>query len=218
MNYYSFTSNQIIILYILLIILLFIIKVFNISEYLTLGLILLYCYILYINGYISFIDKEDNEIYNYIININPEFKDNLLKDKKLSLLIYNIKILNLPNKELKTLIEYLDTFLILFKIIDNNKFNNDNFITKNIELNIHQQQLLLNDIREQMNKINKYVDTFIHIISYHIKYLDEYYNFCISLKTYLSNKYYYLLNKYNINIVESDYNLLDKSNKYDYIR
>jgi hypothetical protein len=131
-------------------------------------------------------------------------------------LIYKIRILNLPNKELKTLIEYLDDFLVLFKIIDNNRFNN--LITKDIELNIHQQQLLLNDIREKMNKINKYVDTFIHIIPYHIKYLDEYYNFCISLKTYLSNNYYYLLNKYNINIVESDYNLLDKSNKYDYIR
>jgi hypothetical protein len=214
MNYYSFNSNQIIILYILLIILLFIIKVFNISEYLTLGLILI---ILYINGYISFIDKENDEIYNYIININPEIKDSL-KDKNLLLLIYKIRILNLPNKELKTLIEYLDDFLVLFKTIDNNRFNDNNLITKDIELNIHQQQLLLNNIREQMNKINKYVDTFIHIIPYHIKYLDEYYNFCISLKTYLSNNYYYLLNKYNINIVESDYNLLDKSNKYDYIR
>ena len=125
----------------------------------------------------------------------------------INLLLLRYKIFKLPNKESKVLQEYLDEFLVLFKMIDNN-----------IDLNISQQQLLLNDIREQMNKINKYIDTFIHIIPYHIKYLDEYYNFCISLKTYLSNKYYYLLNKYNITIVESDYNTLDNSINYDYIR
>jgi hypothetical protein len=125
----------------------------------------------------------------------------------INLLLLRYKIFKLPNKESKVLQEYLDEFLVLFKMIDNN-----------IDLTISQQQLLLNDIREQMNKINKYIDTFIHIIPYHIKYLDEYYNFCISLKTYLSNKYYYLLNKYNITIVESDYNTLDNSINYDYIR
>ena len=89
---------------------------------------------------------------------------------------------------------------------------------KPFKLNKIQQSLLINDLRDQLERILIHVQTIIHVLPSDLRYLDSYYDFSQLLKHNLSRYYNFIMGKYNFIDHTSQYQVLRKTeNKYGYL-
>ena len=217
-------SNKNIIIYsILLIILLFITKNTNNFSYVFISTCLIVIYIYY-NQQKYILNKE----LNIESNINKlkelNIKNTLIisKDNYLIELLYNSRFIYFKDSNtFNLLINYIEDFLITFETLRqniNNIFLKSNDLIKPIVLNKLQKSILINDIRDQFERIMNHIETFIHIIPDDIRYLNAYYKFSQLIRLHLTKYYNKILYDNNIDDHTSIYQLIRSSeNKYGFI-
>jgi hypothetical protein len=121
----------------------------------------------------------------------------------------------------KEMILNIEDFLVTYITLKQNKTNiylKDNQMIKSDILTKPQQQILINDIRDQLERVLKQIESIIYVLPNEGIYLDNYYIFHQNIKKHLSKYYYEIIDMYNINDHTSEYQLLRTSeNQYDYI-
>ena len=87
-----------------------------------------------------------------------------------------------------------------------------------IRLNNSYQQILLNDIRDQLERILLHINTFIHILPNDQEYLNIYYNFFQLIRSHLSMYYNKIISQYGLSDHTHLYQIIRSSeNKYGFI-
>ena len=192
----------------------------NINQIIQICILLLtfgiYIYFKQTNNIID--DK--NKQYLNELNINT----NLLisKDKSIIELLYkSIFIRYKAPLFYAKIILYIEDFLVTFETLRQNITNiylNPTQLIQPNKLSKSQQQILINDLRDQLERVMKYIESIIHVIPNEKIYLDSYYQFYQSIRIQLSRYYNKIFDMYKINDHTSQYQLLRTSeNKYDFI-
>ena len=163
---------------------------------------------------------KETEKYIKELNINPELL--LTRDKYLIQLLYSMRFLKLTvPKYFKNLILYIEDFIVTFETLKQNVDNiylKETDLIKKISLNKIQRSIFINDLRDKLERILKYIQTFIHILPNSTNYLDAYYEFNQLLRSHLSRYYNRILADSNFDNHTSNYLLIRSSeDKYDFI-
>ena len=178
----------------------------------NLFIILILILLLFIINYTSITNKYINIPNNNYHNNDTKITDILNKA---------IFIKSYDKLAYDKLIEIIDNFLIIYTSLEKNISNiflNENQYIQPTPLTKSQQQILINDLRDTIERIFKHLDTLIYIIPNDLIYLDAYYKFYQELRIILSTYYNNILIKYNINDHTSQYILNRTSqSKYDFI-
>lgn len=187
----------------------------NISQ-LTQIIIILIFYGLYLYNQ----NRTDKITYIKQLNINPDLL--ICRDEFIIELLYNaIFIKYKAPKSYLQLINYIEDFLVSFETLKHNITNiflNKDQMIQPSNLTKSHQHILINDLRDQLERIMKHTETIIHVIPNEKIYLDSYYNFYQLMRNQLSRYYNRILTMYKINDHTSQYQLLRTSeNKYDFI-
>ena len=217
-------SNKYLIIYfILLILLLYIVKKTNNFSYvfITICLIAIYIYITQKKYNIEEKAKIDKRLNN-LKELN--IKDDLLlaRDKYLVELLYSARFIK--SKEsyaFSKLVDYIEDFIVTFETLKqnvNNIFLKPDNLIKPLQLNKLQKSILINDLRDQLERVMQHIETFIHVIPNEIRYLNGYYEFSQLIRSHLTKYYQKILTDNNINDHTSQYQLIRSSeNKYGFI-
>lgn len=119
------------------------------------------------------------------------------------------------------MILYIEDFIVLFETLKQNITNiylNPNQMIQPDKISQSQRLILLNDLRDQLERVMKHIESTIHVIPNESIYIDSYYNFYQLIRNQLSRYYNRILSMYKINDHTSQYQLLRTSeNKYDFI-
>ena len=163
--------------------------------------------------------------YELLSNINTlELNNNLLitRDEYLIKLLTEAIFLKYkaPNAFDK-LILYIEDFIVIFETLKQNITNiylkQDQMIQPD-KLSKSHQSILLNDLRDALERVMNHLETFIYVIPNEKIYLDSYYNFYQLLRNQLSKYYNRILSMYKINDHTSYYQVIRSSaHKYDFI-
>lgn len=231
LNLNKYISEQAIIYFIISIIILHVIKKKD-NNYSYMCICLCLCLSIYL-----YISKFTNANVNTTNNINITTFNNKVKylseleinsdslisnDNELIEILYIILFIKVKSgNHFTKLINYLEDFLVTFETLKQNKNNiflKSVDIIKPFKLSPIHQSLLINDIRDQFERILKHIYTFIHIIQNDNTYLNTYYQFNQLIRSHLSRYYNRILSDYNYNDHTSEYQLIRSSeNKYDWI-
>jgi len=163
---------------------------------------------------------EETNKYIKELNINPKLF--ITRDNYLIELLYSVIFIkhSIPIY-FKNLILYIEDFIITFETLKQNVDNiylKETDLIEKISLNKIQRSLLINDLRDKLERVLKYLQTFIHILPNSTNYLDAYNKFNQLIRLHLSKYYYRILTDYNFNDHTSEYLLIRSSeNKYDFI-
>lgn len=212
-----------IIYFILLVLLLYIVKRTNNFSYVFIASCLIATYIYLTQKKYNIdekikIDKRISDLKE--LNINENLL--LARDKYLVNLLYSARFIKFkePNAFIK-LINYIEDFIVTFETLKqniNNIFLKPDDLIRPLQLNKLQKSILINDLRDQLERIMQHIETFIHVIPNEIRYLNGYYEFSQLIKFHLTKYYQKILIDNNINDHTSQYQLLRSSeNKYGFL-
>jgi len=193
----------------------------SINQLIQICLLLLFSGVyVYINEY-----KTNNKlllINEYIkeLNINPNLL--ICRDKFIIELLYDAIFIKYKDPiSYSNMILYIEDFIVSFETLKqniNNIFLNSNQMIQPSILTKNQQLILINDLRDQLERVMKHIESIIYIIPNEKIYLDSYYNFYQLIRNQLSRYYNKILTMYKINDHTTRYQLLRTSeNKYDFI-
>jgi hypothetical protein len=119
------------------------------------------------------------------------------------------------------MISNIEDFLVTFETLKQNVTNiylDSKQMIQPVSLSKDQQHILINDIRDQLERVMTHIETIIHVIPNENIYLESYYNFYQLLRNQLSRYYNRILSMYKIYDHTSQYQLLRTSEKkYDFI-
>ena len=190
------------------------------------NLILKICIILILFGLYIYYEKKINkkddntELYLAELDINPDYF--IIQDKYIVELLYKAIFIKYKARTFyDRMILNIEDFLVTYETLKQNKTNiflNNKQMIEPTDLSKGQQQILINDLRDQLDRILKQIETIIHVIPNEHTYLDNYYYFYQLLRNHLSKYYNEIIDKYNIIDHTSLYQLLRTGeNKYDFI-
>lgn len=225
-NIFETSIKQLIIYFVSCLIIIYIATVAKASNnfsYVYIASLILIVYI----AYQQIIKKERTESKVNIridkINLLGLDKSSLItRDDNLIDILYDGKFIRQKsNKIYNDLLNYIETFLIIYESLKRNKndiFLNPNDMVKPLKLTKVHKNILINDLRDQLERIMKHIGSFVHIMPHETNYLDGYYKFCQLLRSHLSRYYNRILSDNNFEDYTSQY-LLNRSseNKYDFI-
>jgi hypothetical protein len=217
----KFTKTNIIIYSIILVLILFLIKNNVNIAYIIISLFIFSFYI-YHNQTISYENllsdrKTKNKYIDYIGTTNESF---LSKDLKLLEILYSARYLKLEapihyNELLILMDDFFVTYTTLKKNVNNIYIQKDNIIQP-IKLNPATQTILINDLRDQLERILKHMDMFILQISANTRYTISLYYVNQQIKSRLSKYYNEILNKFDM--YPTKYEILrSNEDKYDFL-
>lgn len=216
------TNRQIIVYLICLLIILFVAKTTNKFSYVFI-LSCLYIVFIYFSQLISNtnqnIKTQENKNHIEYLEIDSQF---IANDKELVKILYGARFIKerSPDKYSKML-EYINYFLILYESLKQNKTNiflESSNMLKSQQLTKIDRSLLINDLRDQLEKIMNHIQTLIYNMPHHKQYLDNYYYFSQLIRSHLSEYYNKILSETDIEDHTSKYQLIRSSeNKYDFI-
>ena len=154
------------------------------------------------------------------LNINPNLlitRDNFIIELLYSAIFIKYKAPTFYDRMILNIEDFLVTFETLKQNVTNIFLDKDQMIQPTT-LSKNQQQILINDIRDQLERIFKHIETIIYVIPNEKIYLDSYYNFYQLLRNQLSRYYNRITTMYNIKD-HTSYYLLSRSSetKYDFI-
>jgi hypothetical protein len=221
-NLFNLIDNyQLIIYFIIILIILYIAKKTKNTSY-TIISIFLFILLLYNDHkkfYSKHLDRSKQRIElikigiseNSLINGNPE----LIK------ILYDADFIrNKSNKSYSNLINMIEYYLTIYETLKQNvnniKLRKDSMI-KPFKLNKSHHSILINDLRDQLEAILNFNDTFIHILPNEDIYLEAYYQFKQLIKLYLSRYYNEILTIYNYIDHASNYELYRTETKYGFL-
>lgn len=221
-NLFNLIDNyQIIVYFIIILTVLYIAKNTKNTSYtiISLFLFILLLYNDHKKYYSKHLDKTKQKIEltkigiseNSLINDNPD----LIK------ILYNADFIrNKSNKYYSNLINMIEYYLTIYETLKKN-VNNINLIKgtmiKPFKLNKSHHTILINDLRDQLEAILQFNDTFIHILPNEDRYLEAYYQFKQLIKLYLSRYYNEILTIYNYIDHSSNYELYRSQAKYGFL-
>jgi hypothetical protein len=178
--------------------------------------IIIVIFIVYTSLYPTKIDKT----YLEELNINPKYfikQDNYIMELLYKAIFIKYKAPTFYDK----MILNIEDFLVTYETLKQNKTNiflNPKQMIKPAELSKDKQQILINDLRDQLERILKQIETIIYVIPNEHTFLDSYYYFYQLLRNHLSKYYNEMMDKYNINDHTSQYQVLRTGeDKYDFI-
>ena len=183
--------------------------------------LIVFCCIYYLyNRYQSKNILSANIQYLQKLNINNQLL--ISKDKFIIKLLNDAIFIKYKAPEaFSKLILYIEDFLVTFETLKQNITNiylDPNQMIQPNKLSNSHQQILINDLRDQLERIMKHIETIIYVIPNDSVYLDNYYNFYQLLRNQLSRYYNRILSMYKINDHTSQYQILRLAeNKYDFI-
>lgn len=157
---------------------------------------------------------------NNILGIDPNLLIN--RDKYIIEILTKAIFLKYKAPEaFNKLIIYIEDFIVVFETLKQNITNiylkNDQMIQPD-KLSESHRLILLNDLRDTLERVMTHLETFIYVIPNDKIYLDSYYQFYQLLRNQLSRYYNRILSMYKINDHTSQYQVLRSSvNKYDFI-
>lgn len=165
---------------------------------------------------------EETNKYIKELNINPKLL--ITRDKYLIKLLYSARFIKIAiPTNFANLISYIEDFIITFETLKpnvDNIFLKETDLVRKLYLNKIQRSTLINDLRDKLERILKYIQTFVHILPNSTNYLDAYYEFVQLLRSHLSRYYNRILSDSNFNFNDhtSKYLLIRSSeDKYDFI-
>jgi len=185
------------------------------------------CILLLLFGIYIYADNKSNnnklllkKEYLKELNINPNLL--ICRDEFIIELLYNAIFIKYKAPTFYTkMILYIEDFIVSFETLKQNITNiylNPKQMIQPSKLTNSQQHILLNDLRDQLERVMKHIQTIIHVIPNENIYLDSYYKFYQLIRNQLSRYYNRILSMYKINDHTSQYQLLRTSeNKYDFI-
>jgi hypothetical protein len=150
-------------------------------------------------------------------------KNSLLsRDDELIELFYSAMFIKVKSPEdYKKLISYIEDFLVTYETLKQNKNNiflKPTDMIKSFKLSPIQQTILINDIRDQLERILKHSQSIIHKIPSNTRYLDSFYQFNQLIRSHLSRYYNRILSDLNFTDHTSQYQLLRTSeDKYGWL-
>ena len=154
------------------------------------------------------------------LDINPKFLI-IRDDTIIELLQSAIFIKSKAPTFYKQMILNIEDFLVTFESLKQNSTNIFLYKQQMIQpskLSNSQQHILINDLRDQLERVFKHLQTIIHVLPNENIYLDSYYNFYQLLRNQLSRYYNRIMSMYKINDHTSQYQLVRSSEKkYDFI-
>lgn len=178
--------------------------------------IIIVIFIVYTSLYPTKIDKT----YLEELNINPKYfikQDNYIMELLYKAIFIKYKAPTFYDK----MILNIEDFLVTYETLKQNKTNiflNPKQMIKPAELSKDKQQILINDLRDQLERILKQIETIIYVIPNEHTFLDSYYYFYQLLRNHLSKYYNEMIDKYNVNDHTSQYQVLRTGeDKYDFI-
>ena len=154
--------------------------------------------------------------------IDINFSSPIALDKHLISLLNSSSFVKIKNpKSYENLINLIEDFLTTYQILRlniNNIYLHKSDIIKPFILNKQHHTILIDDLRDKLERILKYSQSMIYIIPSDTRYLDGFYKFNQLLKSHLSRYYNRILSDYNFNDHTSQYELIRSSeNKYGFI-
>lgn len=217
------SNKNIIIYFIIGLIILYIAQSTNNFSYVFIAICLMSIFIYY-SQKISFENNKYNiELKNkYMTEMNIDPLSLLARDEYLINLIYSVRFIKYNGYLLyKNLIVYLEDFFITYETLKqnvNNIFLNKTDMIKPFKLNKIQQSLLLNDLRDQLERILKQIESIIYLLPNQQEYINSLYNFSQLIRSHLSRYYNRIMSDYNFFDHTSQYQLIRSSeNKYDFL-
>ena len=146
--------------------------------------IIIVIFIIYTSVYPTKIDKT----YLEELNINPKYfikQDNYIMELLYKAIFIKYKAPTFYEK----MILNIEDFLVTYETLKQNKTNiflNPKQMIKPAELSKDKQQILINDLRDQLERILKQIETIIYVIPNEHTFLDSYYYFYQLLRNHLS--------------------------------
>lgn len=151
-------------------------------------------------------------------------EDSLIKNNsELTKLLYDADYIRFKsNQYYNDLINMIEYYLTIYETLKQNvnniKLTKDSMI-KPFKLNKSHHSILINDLRDQLEKILQHINNFVHILPNEDRYLNIYYRFKQLIKLYLSRYYNEILTIYNYIDHTSNYELNRtlNDNKYGFL-
>jgi len=219
----KFQNKNVFIYFICLIVIIFIAKITKNFSYVFICLSLLtiyiyYCQLTYNTNYV--LGTEKKKKYLNILKINPSLL--ITKDDQIIELLHSALFIKEKSPTyFKQLINYIEDFLTSYQTLRqniNNIYIKKTDLIKPIELSEIQQSILINDIRDKLERVMKHIETMIFNNPKDITYLESYYQFYQLIRSHLSRYYNKILSDYNFKDHTSQYQLTRSSeNKYDFL-
>jgi hypothetical protein len=210
-NIFGIIHNKYLVIYfICVLVILFTAKNTNNFSYVFISICIFVIYIYYTQLIThTNITYNQNIENNYLLDLGIDLNTFISKDKYLIKLLHqNMYIKNKNIKIFNNLLLYIEDFLITFETLKSN----------NVLLNNTYQQILLNDIRDKLERILSHINTFIYILPNDSGYLNNYYNFSQLIRSHLSIYYNKIINQYGVsdhtNLYQTTRSL---ENKYGFI-
>ena len=221
-NLFNLIDNyQLIIYFTVILIISYIAKKTKNTSY-TIISIFLFILLLY-NDHKKFYSKHLDSTKQKIELIKIGISENSLinSNSELIKILYDANFIrNKSSKYYSNLINMIEYYLTIYETLKQN-VNNIKLIKDSMiqpfKLNKNHQTILINDLRDQLEAILEFNDTFIHILPNEDRYLESYYKFKQLIKLYLSRYYNEILTIYNYINHDSNYELYRTQTKYGFL-
>ncbi len=207
-------NKQIIIYFIMGMIVLFIANTTQQFSYVFIAICLMSIFIYYSQSisHAKYVFKT-NKKTEYLRELDIDPKSLISKDDFLIELFYSALFIKAKSPEdYKKLIAYIEDFLVTYETLKQNKNNifvRPTDMIQPFELSSIQKTILINDIRDQLERILKHIQTIIYKIPSNTRYLDSFYQFNQLIRSHLSRYY---------NRILSDLNYIDHTSQYQLLR
>ena len=221
-NLFNLIDNyQLIIYFTIILTILYIAKNTKNTSY-TIISIFLFILLLY-NDHKNYYSKHLNRTKQRIELIKIGISENSLinGNSELIKILYDADFIrNKSSKYYSNLINMIEYYLTIYETLKQNvnniKLTKDSMI-KTFKLNKSHHLILINDLRDQLDAILQFNDTFIHILPNEDEYLKAYYQFKQLIKLYLSRYYNEILTIYNYIDHTSNYQQYSTQTKYGFL-
>ena len=185
------------------------------------------CILLLIFGIYIYIENKTNNKLLLLkkehlveLNINPNLlicRDDFIIELLQNAIFIKYKAPTFYSRMILNIEDFLVSFETLKQNITNIYLNQSQMIQPS-KLTKSQQQILINDLRDQLERVMTHIQTIINVLPNEYIYLNSYYNFYQLMRNQLSRYYNRILSMYKINDHTSQYQLLRTSeNKYNFI-
>jgi hypothetical protein len=216
-------NKQMIIYFIIGLFVLFIAKTTGQFSYVFISICLFAIFIYYSQSisHAKYIFK-NNKKKEYLNELEISPYSLLSRDDYLVELFYSAIFIKLKTPEDYTkMILYIEDFLVTYETLKqniNNIFLKPTDLIKPFKLSPIQQSILINDIRDQLERTLKHIQNIIHKIPSNTIYLDAYYQFSQLIRSHLSRYYNRILSDLKYTDHTSQYQLLRTSeDKYGWL-
>jgi hypothetical protein len=224
LNGFEKISNKNIIIYFIIgLIILYIAKSTNNFSYVFIAICLMSIFIYYSQKISHENNKYNIDLKNkYMTEMNIDSSSLLARDNYLINLIHSARFIKYYENKLYTnLISYIEDFFVTYETLKqniNNIFLSKTDMIKPFNLNKIQHTILINDLRDQLERILKHIETIIFVIPNQQEYINSLYDFSQLIRSHLSRYYNRIMSDYKFTDHTSHYQLLRSSeNKYDFI-